>query len=180
MHFERGFRLISWNNIFKPRGWYWSTTHPWDMLSEMYHSLSKWMCPKAKIKALTWEIYLSEYLVIPKTYKERERNPSSLNVFKQNSSSSQAGRPSTCLEGGPPVRHGSASPSNTLQVWPNTELHHAIFHTVFAEHHAHLHPQNNREINRDDCDSYSLVSAAVERSNNLRLWILGRDFKLAL
>lgn len=84
---------------------------------------------------------------------------------------------STSLDDLLSVRHGSASLSNALEASPNT-AHRP--HTVSAEEHTHLHPQNNREINGDDCNSYSLVSAAVERSNKLRLWILGRDFKLAL
>lgn len=101
MHFQGGFRLISWNNIFKARGWYWSITHPWDTLSEMYHSLSKWTCPKAKFKACLWEIHMPEYLVISTKDMERERNPSSISVFKQKSSSTQPGCPSSCLEDEP-------------------------------------------------------------------------------
>lgn len=58
----------------------------------MYCSLSKWISPKAKIKAFLREIDLPEYLVISKTRKRRE-TPQAISVFKQNSSSSQPGHP---------------------------------------------------------------------------------------
>lgn len=107
------------------------------------------------------------WLFLIKTWKGR-KDLSCISGFKQHSSSRQPGHPSTCLEDHPALRHGSASPSNTHKCCPALSYI-SIFHTVSAEEHAHLHPQNNREINEDDCNSQSLVSAAVERSNKLRL-----------
>lgn len=118
------------------------------------------------------------WLFLRNTQKERG-NPSSITVVQQNSISSQPGRPSTCLGDEPCSKAWRSIPLAPTVKHRLTPSWITSSSTAFAEL-AHLHPQNNREINGDDCNSQSLVSAAVERSNKLRLWILGRDLKLAL
>lgn len=69
----------------------------------MYHSLSKWNLSKGKKKSRHFcEKYICQniWLFLRKTRKGRE-TPPSISVFKQNSSSSQPGCPSTCLEDEP-------------------------------------------------------------------------------
>lgn len=147
----------------------------------MHHSLFNMDVPKGKKPRDFYEKYICQnmWLFLRKTRKGRETPPVSVYLRKTPAPGSQDG-PQPVWKRNPAVRHGSASLPNTLRTFSDTELHHHSFHAVSAEEHAHLHPQNNREINGDDCNSYSLVSAAVKRSNKLRLWILGRDFKLAL
>lgn len=119
------------------------------------------------------------WLFLRKTRKGRETSPASGDLNRK--LQLQAARMSLNLPGrSPSTKAGLSIPLKHPEVLPNTKGCISIFHTVPTEEHTHLHPQNNREINEDDCNSQSLVSAAMERSNKLRLWILGRDFKLAL
>lgn len=108
------------------------------------------------------------WLFLRKTRKGRETSPASGDLNRK--LQLQAARMSLNLPGrSPSTKAGLSIPLKHPEVLPNTKGCISIFHTAPTEEHAHLHPQNNREINEDDCNSQSLVSAAMERSNKLRL-----------